>query len=468
MNHHHPPPPPTPTILHLQTTNQIIHHTTTTIFSTRRDTLIFLVLSWLLLSIRANIETATHSLISFIDNDPSVQTLISRIQLPPNPPPPPPPSTTYNLRQRQRHRPFLQLTRVGTLDDDFFSGDEELDHRFFGGNFIKPQLNATLLILDSFDPQFGFSNFVSDNGIRVLETVKSSAKMSFKTIKIVEKLENISGSVRNDDGLSQNETDFDFLLKRFDLDHQDASTLVYLVGGLAAAYGFMILGFVATHSWVHGVVFVLVVNGYLKSYKSFVKTFWNGANLGMKRLCGFIVMRWVVRDALTQLLGVWYFGEIEDQYSLFKIFVRLKFIPYSNVTPWIKGFDKEIYGFMLSWFLMDMLLSFVFAVDACVVMVDSRKSGKEVIKEGWHLLTVMIHPAINLKCLEGIVCGSFARHVLTYIFGKVFTSIVQSFMEVYFIVAWMFYYFSVKSMDARSSGVPFGQKELETMLEDDR
>ncbi|KAI3706660.1 hypothetical protein L6452_24551 [Arctium lappa] len=465
MNHR-PPPPPPPRLIDLRTTTEILKQTTTTIFSTRHHLLIFLLLSFLLLSLRTNVENATHSLTSFIDNDPSIKSLLSRFHLPPNP------TTTTTRQQRRRRRPFLQLTRVGTLDDDLFSGDEELDHRFFG-SFSKPQLNATSFILDSFDPQFGFSNFVSDNGIRVFETVRSSSKMTFRSIEIIKEEENeivddSNQSVVIDDGKSEIKSVLQFFLKRFDLEHHDLTALLFLVGALSSSYGFVVLAFVATHAWVHGVVFVSVVNDFLKGNKSFIMIFWNGACLGMKRLSGFIVMRWVVRDALTQLLGVWFFGEIEDQFSIFKIFVRLKFMPFSIVTPWVKGFEKEIYGFLLSWFLLDMFMSFVFAVDAWVAMVDSRKNGREVVKEGCRLLSLMVHPAINLKCLEGIVCGSFARWVLLQSFGKLFASGFQSFMEVYFMVAWLMYYFSVKSMDANSSGQSFGRRELEVLLEDVR
>ncbi|XP_071700210.1 uncharacterized protein [Rutidosis leptorrhynchoides] len=457
MTDHPPSPPPRPLIL-LRTTSEILQQTTA-IFSTRRHLLIFLFISWISLSFRVNIETATNSLTFFVDNDPSIQTLLSRFQLPPNPT-----SPTTAAIQRHRRRPFLQLTRVGTLDDDFFSGDEELDHRFFG-SLSKPQLNATSFILDSFDPQLGFSDFVSDNGIRVFETVRSSSKLSFRSVEIIEK---VNDSAVIDNGTTEFETDFAYLLKRFDLDQPELIALLHLIGALSFTYGFMILGFVVTNSWVQGVVFVLVINDFLKSQKSFFKTFWKGATLGSIRLSGFVVMRWIVRDALTQLLGVWFFGEIEDQYSMFKIFVRLKFMPYTIASPWVKGFDMEIYWFLISWFLLDVLLSFVFAVDACVIMVDPRKTGKEVVKEGFRLLSLMIHTAINLKCFESIVCGPFARHILTFVFGKMFASVVQSFMEVYFSVAWLLYYFSVRSIEAGSGGAPFGKRELEAMLEDVR
>ncbi|XP_024983753.1 uncharacterized protein LOC112519739 isoform X2 [Cynara cardunculus var. scolymus] len=409
-----PPPPPLP-LIHLRTTGQILKQTIT-VFSVHHHLLIFILLSFLILSLRSNVETATHSLTSFIDHDPSIKSLLCRLHISSNPPSPP------GITNRYRRRPFLQLTRVGTLDDDFFSGDEELDHRFFG-TLPRPQLNATSLIVDSFDPRLGFSNFISDNGIRVSETVRSMVKVSFKAVEAIEKEEKMETGDSNDyavikENESESNDDLQLFLKRFELEHHEMTALLFLLGVLSASYGFAILGFVVTYAWVLGIIFVVVVNDLLKSYKSFFRTMWDGSNIGLKRLSGFILMRWAVRDALTQLLGVWFFGEIEDQYLFFKIFVRLKLMPFSIASPWVKGLEREIYGFLLSWFLLDTLVSFVFAVDAWIAMVDTRKSVREVVKEGCHLLSIMLHPAINLKCLEGIVCGSFARWLLSRFFGR--------------------------------------------------
>ncbi|KAJ9554949.1 hypothetical protein OSB04_009563 [Centaurea solstitialis] len=419
MNHHHH----RRRLIDLRTTTQILKQTTATIFSTRHHLLLFLLLSFLLLSLRNNVENATHSLTSFIDNDPSIKSLLSRIQIPPNHHNHPS-STAAAAATRRRRRPFLQLTRVGTLDDDFFSGDEELDHRFFGTLSTNPQLNATSFILDSFDPQLGFSSFVSDNGIRASETVRSSVKMSFRSIEVVKEEEieviddgNQSSRVLIDDdggggiGMDgEGKTFLQLLLKRFDFDleHHDLTALLFLVGALSSSYGFVVLAFVATHAWVHGVVFVVVVNDFLKVYAVFD------------------------RDSLGERVRE---GDLR---------------------------------FSFSWFLLDMFMSFVFAVDAWVAMVDSRKNGREVVKEGCRLLSLMVHPAINLKCLEGIVCGSFARWVLLQSLGRFFASAFQSFMEVYFMAAWLMYYFSVKSMDANASGQTFGRRELEVLLEDVR
>ncbi|KAI3743429.1 hypothetical protein L1987_61138 [Smallanthus sonchifolius] len=453
--------PPPPLMLDLRTTTQILKQTTA-IFSTNHHRFIFILLSFLILSLRSNVETATHSLTSFIDHDPSIKSILSRLHISANP------TAAPAAANRHRRRPFLQLTRVGTLDDGFFSGDEDADHRYFG-TLARPQPNSTLLILDAFDPQLGFANFISDNGIRVSEIVRSNAKISFKSAEPIDKEDKMdAGDANSNDNEGDTFDELQLFLKKFELEHHEMTALLFLLSILSASYGFAIFGFVITYAWVLGIIFVVVVNDLSKGYKSFFRTLWDGSNLGLKRLSGYIVMRWAVRDALTQLLGVWFFGEIEDQYLFFKIFVRLKLMPFSIVAPWVKGFEREIYGFLLSWFLLDTLISFVFAVDAWIAMVDTRKSVREVVKEGCHLLSLMLHPAINLKCLEGIVCGSFARWVLSHLFGKLFASAFQSFMEVYFMVAWLLYYFSVKSKDASSSGTPFGQRELEGLLEDVR
>nr|XP_043610363.1 uncharacterized protein LOC122582077 [Erigeron canadensis] len=448
MNHHHNPP-----IHHHTTTTQILKQSTTILINSNHLSTFFL-LSFLIFSLRLNVETATHSLTSFIDHDPSIKSLLNRLHLPPS---------SSNHHSPRVKKPFLQLTRVGTLDDDdFFSGDENPDHRFFDtARNIKK--NQTLLFFDCFD-HLGFVNY-SDNGVRVPELVPSNGKVEFKLSESVGIDEKIDADDIYSENVNEGVEDF---LKRFELEHHEMSALLFLLGVLSASYGFAILGFVVTYAWVLGIVFVVVVNDLLKGYKSFVRTLWDGSNLGLKRLSGFIVMRWAIRDALTQLLGVWFFGEIEDQYLFFKIFVRLKLMPFSIVSPWVNGVEKEIYGFLLSWILLDTLVSFVFAVDAWIAMADTRKSVREVVKEGCHLLSLMLHPAINLKLLEGIVCGSFARWVLAGLFGKLFASAFQSFMEVYFMVTWLLYYFSVKSKDANASGVPFGQRELERLLEDVR
>ena len=67
--------------------------------------------------------------------------------------------------------------------------------------------------------------------------------------------------------------------------------------------------------------------------------------------------------------------------DLDSFFVRLKLMPFSIMSPWVRGFEREISGFLFTWFLVDTFVAFIFSVDAWVAIVDSRKSGREIVKE---------------------------------------------------------------------------------------
>lgn len=286
-----------------------------------------------------------------------------------------------------------------------------------------------------------------------LQSVNSSEELDVDDSEVVKQDDERDGIV-----------DLGFLVKGLALRRRDASSLFFLLSLLSAAYGYVIAGFVVTYSWVHGIVFLEVVNYYLGRNRSYFRTMWDGSILGLKRLSGFILMKWAVKDALTQLLGLWYFGEIEDQYSFFKIFIRLKLMPFSITSSWIRGFEKETSGFMFAWLMTDLVVEFVFALDSWVAIVDSRRTGREIVKEGCYLLSTMFKPAVTIKCLESILCGSYLKWSLGRYFGKLCGTAFQSLMEVYFMVTWLIFYFAVRSKEATLIGRTFGQRELEGFI----
>ncbi|PPR83728.1 hypothetical protein GOBAR_AA36980 [Gossypium barbadense] len=256
----------------------------------------------------------------------------------------------------------------------------------------------------------------------------------------------------NNEGEQQEEriVDFQFVYKGLELGRRDAAALFFLVSFLSAAYGWVILGFTTIYSLVSGVLFVTTVNDLIGRFVSFFGAFWDGSKIGLKRLTGFVLIKWAVRDAVTQLLGFWYFGEIEDHYSFFKLFVRLKLMPFSVTSPWIRGYEKEISGFLFTWFLVDTLVSFAFSLAAWIAIVDSRRTGREIITEGCYLMSTLLNQAIQIKCYEAISGGSLARWVLTHIGGEFFAMVIQAALEVYFMVAWLIFYFVVRCREANA------------------
>ncbi|KAJ4971227.1 hypothetical protein NE237_004326 [Protea cynaroides] len=455
--------------LDLRSRRQVIKQSTASFLSSFYT---FLFLSLLLFSFRTIVEYGSLYVTSFIDKDPSLKAILSRLDL-----------AGKNVRSSEglgspaavnrRRRPFLHLSRVGTLDDDFFSGEDDDDRSLFGMGRRSP-VNGSSLKLSHFfsrDGKLGFSDPEERYGFRFSEVVGSGFLFKAEGLSLSDGADgdgNVEGTERAalDQGAKVDRpADFQLFVKGFELGRRDAAALFFLVSFLSAAYGWVILSYLVTHSCILGILFYTVVNDHLGRYQSFSETVFAGSRLGIRRLSGFILMRWAVRDALTQLLGLWFFGEIEDQYSFFKLFVRLKLMPFSITSPWIRGFDTEISGFLFTWFLLDVLVAFVFAVDCWVAIMDARRSGREVVKEGCYLISTMLNQAIQIKCYEAILSGPFVRWVLTRICGKVIASVFQSVVEVYFMVAWLIFYFAARCKDANPDGRRFSRRDLEDYVD---
>lgn len=459
-----------PRLSNLRSTSAILK---TAAVSFNANPVTFLFLSLILFSFRSFVETGSHLVTSYIDRDPSLRSLLSRLDL--SSPASPASAARHQLRHggHRRHRPFLHLTRVGTLDDDLFSEVTANDPRspFSHRNPNPP--NGTLVILSSFGTDSGFSPNIVDNGIRFQEIVRPGVKFKVHDSLLLpsnnssEADEQQNASKREPPGEQEFDgtVDLQFFIKGLELGRREAAAFFFLVSFLSAAYGWVILGFLVTYSWAFGAVFVAVVNDLLGRFSSLIGVLWDGSRLGLRRLSGFILMRWAVRDALTQLLGLWFFGKIEDQYSFFKLFVRLKLMPFSVILPWARGFDREISRFLIAWVLIDTIIAFIFAVDAWIAIVDTRRSGREIVREGCYLVSTKFSQAIQLKCLEAIFCGALVRWLLARLLGRVAAAVVQSAIEVYFMVAWLFFYLSARCRDANSDGRRFELRELEAALQ---
>ncbi|KAG6418693.1 hypothetical protein SASPL_120897 [Salvia splendens] len=95
-------------------------------------------------------SSASYYLSSLINSDPSLKSLLSRLDF----------SASSQLHRPPPHRrrTFLHLSHVGTLDDDFFSGDSDFDRSLFHHSSRKHAAISTSVVLKpgvfSFKPEF--------------------------------------------------------------------------------------------------------------------------------------------------------------------------------------------------------------------------------------------------------------------------------------------------------------------------
>ncbi|KAB2629354.1 hypothetical protein D8674_034149 [Pyrus ussuriensis x Pyrus communis] len=187
---------------------------TTTSFAGNLFTFVFL--SFLVFYFRTVVENGTHLLTSFVYRDPSLKSLISCLDLagadntnhhsPRSPTKSPSP-----ISLRRRHRPFLHLTYIKTLDDDFLSGDDDDARSFFGPNRIAP-----ILIFSSSSHSTSKLGFNGTYGTRVSEIVRSS-------------LTNEGEEKGGDEEMDDRAVDLQFLINGLELGRRDVAMLFFLL-----------------------------------------------------------------------------------------------------------------------------------------------------------------------------------------------------------------------------------------------
>ncbi|XP_073002603.1 uncharacterized protein [Typha latifolia] len=457
-------PPPR---LDLRSTGHVLRRSCSSLLASLPS---LLLASLLLLLFRSAILAGTLTLSSVADSDPAVKSLLSRLSSSPSPPPSS--YASHIHRQRRRSTPFLQLTRAGTLtldDDDFFS-----DPDFSAGAGASDRLSSLLRRnrpLSNYSYPFlaadeaAASLLVSPKPFKIRVPPSPSSPFFFSLPKSVPTAADVEDH-------RDRAVDFRIFGSRgIDLDRQDAAAILYLLVLLSSAHALAILGFVVAYSSALGIVFFAVACMYLSRPVSVIETFFSGARLGIRRLTGFVFLRWAARDALVQFLCLWFFADIYDQTELFKLFVRVKLMPLSlsPVNPWptLSGpNDATLSGFFFVWTLLDFMVSVVFTVVPWVVIMDRnmRRPGRDAVKEGCYLVSLMPSQAILIKWSETFLCGSLGTMVVMILGGRFLSGLFYSLAEVYFMVVWLIFYFAARCKDSELEGRRFGQEDLEDCI----
>lgn len=187
----------------------------------------------------------------------------------------------------------------------------------------------------------------------------------------------------------------------------------------------------------------------------------SGARIGVRRLVGFVFLKWAIRDAIVQLLCIWFFANVDDQSKLFKLFIKAKLIPFS-LTVISGNDDPQLHGFLFMWGLVDSVVSIFLVLVPWVVVVDGNVGmrGQEVLKEGVFLVALLPGQSMWIKCLETAVGGRLGWLVLAVFGGRRFAMWAQAVLEVYFMVVWLALYLEARKKDYEIGGRRFGREEL--------
>jgi hypothetical protein len=257
-------------------------------------------------------------------------------------------------------------------------------------------------------------------------------------------------------------------LRLLDLTRRDAAAIIHLLALLSSAHVLAILGYIAVHSASLGAVFASVAGRHVQGRRrGFLLA---GATRGARRLTGFTFLRWATRDAVVQILCLWFFADVHDQAQLFRLFVVAKLMPFSaSVNPWLAAAvaGPELDGFFVAWAVLDAVVSVLFTVVPWVVVMDRdpRPPGRNAVKEGCYLVSLMATDATLLKCWETVVCGSMGRLIMVTFGGKVLGGFLHAIAEVYFMVVWLMFYFAARCKEVRLGGRQFGLEDVAAAID---
>ncbi|XP_031484375.1 uncharacterized protein LOC116253605 [Nymphaea colorata] len=468
--------------LDLLTTGSVLKQSSRSFLS---NFIAFLLVSLFFLAFRIALERGTLLLSSFLEQQTSFHSLFPPNSDSSHPYSGEPPESAARKAGAAR-RSFVIFTRGGTLDDDFFA-DESFDAKngasVFGitadGGYpnVSRFLNRPLLGNAKLEfPQEASEGAegLSDQKILAGDDLVVAVVGSGSFIMV--------GDVFDDDDDGSNRTRSAFFernrpggIRFYDqhgvlLDQADAAVLIFLIVGMSAAFGWLLLGYLFLHSCSYGVVFFTVLSGHLGKRNSMITSFRVGCRLGINRLTVFILLRWAFREVLTQILSLFFFSSVSDEYTLVRLVMRLKLMPFSVAIPLTKEMAKggdlslRIWGFLFAWFLIEALISFAQNLDCWVALTEPRTSVLNAVVRGCRLTSVMWSKAICIKMLELVFCGLGARLVLSGFGGDLFAMFFQSMAQTFFLVAWLVFYFAARSSCVIDSH-QWGYRELEDCLE---
>lgn len=95
---------------------------------------------------------------------------------------------------------------------------------------------------------------------------------------------------------------------------------------------------------------------------------------------------------------------------------------------------------------------------------NARRPGRNSVKEGCFLVSLMPSEAVFIKWFETLLCGSVGRSLMVQIGGRFFGGLFYSLAEVYFMVVWFNYYILARCTAAEVEGKSFGLQDLEESL----
>eukprot|EP00249_Psilotum_nudum_P014405 c24804_g1_i1 orf=298-1929(-) len=250
---------------------------------------------------------------------------------------------------------------------------------------------------------------------------------------------------------------------------QGGMTVLLMLLILAAALTIFLAVAGFQHAAFLGSVAYSVVSTHMGKRANIRQAIRAGLKSGIERLMWLAILHATVKGLQSLFLMKTLFGSVLDMEHVEQLMLRLSITPFAFLAPFRDveatdfGMQLRIGLFVVLDYFFDGLAYCVYVVACWVTIMERNFWGLGALSRSWNLVKGMQLEALAVKVLESVICGRSCRWMISQVLGQFPAALAVCIAQVYFLVVWLLFYFSARSIHDGSS--QFSYRNLEDFLD---
>lgn len=243
--------------------------------------------------------------------------------------------------------------------------------------------------------------------------------------------------------------------------------LIFLVVAVAVTVFLAIVGF--QHAAVLGSVAYSVVSTHMGKRASARQALKSSLKSSIGRLMWLAILHATLRGLHSLFFMKTLFGGVMEMEQVESLVLRLSAAPFAFLAPFTDvdaaslGMAIRIGLFIGFDYLFDGVAYCIYMVACWVTILERNHWGLGAVTRSCSLVKSMEWQALVIRLIEATICGRTSRWLLQQIIGQFAASSIICIAQVFFLVLWLIFYMSARSLHDQSS--QFSHRTLEDFLD---
>eukprot|EP00250_Pteridium_aquilinum_P015456 c22590_g1_i1 orf=276-1931(+) len=243
--------------------------------------------------------------------------------------------------------------------------------------------------------------------------------------------------------------------------------LIFLLVAVAVTVFLAIVGF--QHAAVLGSVAYSVVSTHMGKRASARQAIKSSLKSSIARLMWLAILHATLRGLQSLFFMKTLFGGVMEMEQVESLVLRLSAMPFAFLSPFMDadatnlGMAVRIGLFVGFDYLFDGVAYCIYMVACWVTILERNYWGLGAVTRSCNLVKSMERQALVVRLIEATICGRTSRWLLQQVIGQFAAASVICVAQVYFLVLWLIFYMSARSLHDQPS--QFSHRTLEDFLD---